>query len=133
MLNVWFCRQAEKTERFILTTSPKNKLRANASRGPWRDVPEKYGKWMTVYQRFRRWSESGVWEVFATLGPGDSGSRHDIDSTDRRPHLGRQRKLGTREQLAARGAGSPVTYWHDAAIDRRSADAATASGGSTTR
>ena len=21
---------------------------------PWRDVPEKYGKWMTVYQRFRR-------------------------------------------------------------------------------
>ena len=33
---------------------------------PWRDVPEKYGKWMTVYQRFRRWSESGVWEVVAT-------------------------------------------------------------------
>jgi transposase len=20
---------------------------------PWRDLPEKYGKWMTVYQRFR--------------------------------------------------------------------------------
>ena len=30
---------------------------------PWRDLPEKYGKWMTVYQRFRRWSEAG----FTTL------------------------------------------------------------------
>ena len=25
---------------------------------PWRDLSEKYGKWMTVYQRFRRWSEA---------------------------------------------------------------------------
>ena len=23
---------------------------------PWRDVPEKYGKWMTVWQHLRRWS-----------------------------------------------------------------------------
>ncbi len=35
---------------------------------PWRDLPEKYGKWMTVYQRFRRWSEAGIWEAAAT-GP----------------------------------------------------------------
>jgi transposase len=33
---------------------------------PWRDLPEKYGKWMTVYQRFRRWSEAGIWEAVAT-------------------------------------------------------------------
>ncbi len=30
---------------------------------PWRDLPEGYGKWETVYQRFRRWSESGVIET----------------------------------------------------------------------
>ena len=30
---------------------------------PWRDLPEKYGKRMTVYQCFRRWSEAG----FTTL------------------------------------------------------------------
>ena len=29
---------------------------------PWRDLAEKHGKWMTVYQRFRRWSEAGIWE-----------------------------------------------------------------------
>ena len=27
---------------------------------PWRDLPEKHGQWMTVYQRFRRWSEAGI-------------------------------------------------------------------------
>lgn len=33
---------------------------------PWRDLPEKYGKWMMAYQRFRRWSEAGIWEAVAT-------------------------------------------------------------------
>lgn len=28
----------------------------------WRDVPEEYGKWQTVYNRFRRWSEEGLWD-----------------------------------------------------------------------
>ena len=27
---------------------------------PWRQVPEIYGKWQTVYSRFKRWSEKGV-------------------------------------------------------------------------
>ena len=27
---------------------------------PWRDVPEKYGNWNSIYRRFRRWSTSGV-------------------------------------------------------------------------
>jgi len=26
----------------------------------WRDVPEKYGNWNSIYRRFRRWSASGV-------------------------------------------------------------------------
>src|SRR3954454_9789231 len=29
---------------------------------PWRDLPERYGKWQTVYSRFRRWQAAGVWE-----------------------------------------------------------------------
>ena len=35
---------------------------------PWRDLPPEFGKWNTVYQRFRRWVVGGVLEkVFTTL------------------------------------------------------------------
>jgi transposase len=27
---------------------------------PWRDLPERYGPWETVYGRFRRWTLDGV-------------------------------------------------------------------------
>ena len=29
---------------------------------PWRDLPPEFGKWNTVYQRFRRWTKAGVFE-----------------------------------------------------------------------
>src|SRR5580693_6480005 len=29
---------------------------------PWRDLPDKFGKWYTVYTRFWRWAKKGVWE-----------------------------------------------------------------------
>lgn len=29
---------------------------------PWRDLPERFGKWGTVWKRFRRWAEKGVFE-----------------------------------------------------------------------
>ena len=28
---------------------------------PWRDVPERFGNWNTIYKNFNRWSEAGVW------------------------------------------------------------------------
>jgi len=34
----------------------------NARTGmPWRDLPACFGKWDAVYNRFRRWEQSGVW------------------------------------------------------------------------
>lgn len=30
------------------------------SGAPWRDLPERYSSWKTVYNRFNRWSKSGV-------------------------------------------------------------------------
>ena len=30
---------------------------------PWRDMHERYGKWNSVYVRFRRWAEQGVWDA----------------------------------------------------------------------
>lgn len=39
---------------------------------PWRDLPERYGKWNSVFQRFNRWTKKGVWErVFEALQDPD--------------------------------------------------------------
>ena len=56
---------------------------------PWRDMPERYGNWNSVFVRFTRWSKIGVWdaafEILASLGPpGDK--EHAIDSTIVRAH-----------------------------------------------
>ena len=29
---------------------------------PWRDLPERFGPWQSVYSRFRSWTLAGVWE-----------------------------------------------------------------------
>jgi transposase len=29
---------------------------------PWRDLPERYGKWTSVYSRFQRGRKAGIWE-----------------------------------------------------------------------
>ena len=81
---------------------------------PWRDVPEKYGKWITVYQRFRRWSAAGIWEAVATTlaqAMADN-SHHSIDSTTVRRHVSAAGAKGGLKNrlLAARGAGSPVKF-----------------------
>ena len=56
---------------------------------PWRDMHERYGKWNSVYVRFRRWAEQGVWDaLLATLvelGLTDDW-QHMIDSTSVRGH-----------------------------------------------
>jgi len=30
---------------------------------PWRDLPKKYGKWGTVYARYRLWQLDGTWDL----------------------------------------------------------------------
>ena len=29
----------------------------------WRDLPEEFGKWSSVYRQFRRWTLAGLWEA----------------------------------------------------------------------
>lgn len=46
---------------------------------PWRDLPQRFGSWQTVYSRFRRWQQAGVWErALATL-QADADARDDLD------------------------------------------------------
>lgn len=36
------------------------------SGAPWRDIPERYGPWQSIYTRFRRWRRDGTWATALT-------------------------------------------------------------------
>ena len=39
------------------------------SGAPWRDLPERYGSWETVYSRFHKWIDDGILDnIFRVLG-----------------------------------------------------------------
>ena len=55
----------------------------------WRDLPEEFGKWSSVYRQFRRWTVAGLWDlILDALNEG--GAMPDqvqmIDSTIIRAH-----------------------------------------------
>ena len=55
----------------------------------WRDLPEEFGKWSSVYRQFRRWTVAGLWELILDV-LNDSEVMPDqvqmIDSTVIRAH-----------------------------------------------
>ena len=54
---------------------------------PWRDLPEEFGKWNSVFRRFRRWAKKGVWKrLFTELGEDPDLEYLIIDSTIVRAH-----------------------------------------------
>jgi transposase len=84
---------------------------------PWRDLPERYGPWQTVYSRFRRWQRADVWEraLQRLQAEGDATgdldwALHFIDGTTVRAH---QHAAGAKKgavirPLAAPAADSPA-------------------------
>ena len=74
-------------------TARDNRLFVNAvvwiarTGAPWRDLPERFGKWNSVFQRFRRWSRNGVWQRIAEeLGIDEDMETLLVDSTIVRVH-----------------------------------------------
>jgi transposase len=54
---------------------------------PWRDLPERYGPYTTVYNRYNRWAKAGVWlRMFEALAARSPQSMHLIDSSIIRAH-----------------------------------------------
>ena len=80
----------------------------NRTGAPWRDLPTRFGHWNSVWRRFRRWAEAGVWgRVLAAVRDPDI-STLVLDSTVVRAHpcaAGALKKRG-RNRSAAAGAGS---------------------------
>lgn len=54
---------------------------------PWRDLPERYGPYTTVYNRYNRWAKVGVWlRIFEALSEQSPDSLQLIDSSIIRAH-----------------------------------------------
>lgn len=75
---------------------------------PWRDLPERFGRWNTVFQRFNRWAKKRVWERLFELFQDPDLEWLFIDSTVVRAHQhasGAKKKAGpTRRSAAAEEA-----------------------------
>ena len=92
-----------------------NRLFVNAviwiarSGAPWRDLPERFGLWNSVFQRFNRWAKSGVWErVYEELKSPDLKALL-LDSTVIRAHqhaAGSSKKKPTTRRSVAHAAVS---------------------------
>src|SRR6516165_5642125 len=91
---------------------------------PWRDLPERFGNWNSVFQRFNRWCKAGVFQtIMEKLQDPDLGVLM-LDSTIIRAHqhaagaegssaeaeaLGRSRGgFSTKVHVACDGLGKPV-------------------------
>jgi transposase len=82
---------------------------------PWRDLPDRYGPWQTIYSRFRRWQEAGVWDQILTALQTEAahdGTLDDslaiIDGTTIRAHpqaVGKTRQKGDSPNRGSATAG----------------------------
>ncbi len=82
---------------------------------PWRDLPERYGPWETVYSRFRRWRQAGIWDrvLAAVQAESDAAgnldwSLHFVDGSTVRAHqhAAGAKKGAVRKRSGAAGAAS---------------------------
>ena len=73
---------------------------------PWRDLPERFGKWKAVHQGFSRWAESGVFaRIFTMLGSDHDNEYMMIDATIVRAH---QHSAGAVKKTARKRSDDPV-------------------------
>jgi transposase len=77
---------------------------------PWRDLPERYGPYTTVYNRFNRWRKAGIWDkLMDAIVKAHDGEVQMIDSSIVRVH---QHASGVKKRVefvasVEAGAGSP--------------------------
>jgi transposase len=96
-------------------TAEDNRLFLNAvlwiarTGSPWRDLPERFGPWNTVFQRFNRWCKRGVWQAVLEAWQDPDLECLLLDSTIVRAHQHAAGAAGEKKgikRLAGREAAS---------------------------
>jgi transposase len=45
----------------------------------WRELPPAFGPWPTVYSRYRRWRQDGIWQrILAALEPAQAAPASQV-------------------------------------------------------
>jgi putative transposase len=76
---------------------------------PWRDLPDRFGGWNSVFQRFNRWCKRGVWRRLLEVWKDPGLECLMLDSTIIRAHqhaAGALKKGVMTRRWAGRVAGS---------------------------
>ncbi|MDY7992387.1 IS5 family transposase [Paenibacillus polymyxa] len=76
------------------------------SGAPWRDLPDFFPNWKSVYTRFRRWKKAGIWdEVLKHVSLDSDEESVMIDATIVRVH---QHGSGAKGGKASKRSDVPV-------------------------